>query len=198
MKLKQTSITLVTGVAVIVFGSTLVHAVFYAPDSSTVETPQMAASVHINAPENPARLRIPRLHIQAAVQYVGINGSGNMATPSNFTDVAWYKYGTVPGQMGSAVINGHVDNGLALAGVFKHLQDIQTGDDIYIDTKQGSSLHFVVERVVLYPYKDVPTDLVFNQKDAPRLNLITCDGNWVKAGKTYDKRLVVYAVLKNT
>src|SRR6185503_17165796 len=108
----------------------------------------------------------------------------NMGTPSNFTDVAWYKYGTVPGQVGSAVIDGHVDNGLALAGVFKHLTDIKNGADVYVITKEGTKIHFVVQDIQSYPYKSVPTTLLFNQKDRARLNLVTCAGTWVPGDKT--------------
>ena len=34
-----------------------------------------------------------------------------------------------------------------------------------------------------------------DRDDAVRLNLITCDGMWVKSGHTYDERLVVYTTL---
>jgi LPXTG-site transpeptidase (sortase) family protein len=109
--------------------------------------------------------------------------------------VGWYKYGTVPGFMGSAVIDGHVDNALSLDGVFKHLGDLKEGDDIYIDTASSTALHFVVREAVSYPSEDVPAEKVFKADDAARLNLITCDGTWVQGKKEYDRRLVVYAVL---
>ena len=131
------------------------------------------------------------------MQDVGTNGAGDMSDPSNFTDVAWYKYGTVPGQIGSAVIDGHVDNGLSLAGVFKHLKDIQSGDDIYVVTESGQKLHFVVSSVDSYPYKDAPTAQIFEQNDKAYLKLLTCTGAWVPGDRTYDHRLVVTAVLES-
>lgn len=143
----------------------------------------------------PTRLIIPSLSIDANVQYVTINAKGNMGTPNNFTDVSWYKPGTVPGQLGSAVMAGHVDNGLSLAGVFKHLDTIQVGADVYVKQASGAQLHFIVERVVHYPYTAVPAQEVFNTHDAKRLNLITCVGAWVPGQKTYDERLVVYTRL---
>ena len=118
-----------------------------------------------------------------------------MSVPSNYTDVGWYRYGTVPGQKGSAVIDGHVDNGFGLDGVFKRLPEIQIGDDVYVTTEGGKSLHFKVVDVQTYPYKDAPADRIFNTNDASRLNLITCKGSWLSGDKTYDHRMVVYTKL---
>lgn len=187
----------VTALAVIVFATTLARAVLYVPSgevaSSTLEA--MAPARTALPSDLPQRLRIPTLSINATVQRVGIGKSGAMAVPTNFTDVAWYRLGTVPGVVGSAVMDGHVDNGLALAGVFKHLGEITVGDDVYVDTAT-STLHFVVTDIENYPYKDVPLEKVFLQHDTARLNLITCEGAWVQGEKTYDHRLVVYTQLR--
>jgi sortase A len=186
--------------AVGIFAWTLVHALYYAPDQE-VNNPALAASAPIATASSsalPERLMIPSLHIDANVQKVGLTAQNNMGIPSNFTDVAWYKYGTIPGQKGSAVIDGHVDNGLALAGVFKHLVDIKNGDDVYVQQADGSKLHFIVVDIQSYPYKAAPSDTIFNQRDAARLNLITCEGVWVKGDRTYDHRLVVFTKLVNS
>lgn len=188
---------LVVSVGAGVFTSTAVHAVYYAPQTE-VASPALEAiapSQKVSPSDKPARLQIPTLNIDAPVLDVGLGVTGNMAVPPNFTDVGWYKYGPVPGQKGSAVIDGHVDNGLSLAGVFKHLNELSVGDDVYVVTTSGKRLHFVVGDVELYPYQSVPTDEVFGQTDGQRLNLITCDGIWVESGKTYDHRLVVYTKL---
>lgn len=179
----------------IVFGATLVHALWYAPESGPAVPASLETAPVVATSSQPERLRIPSVGVNAAVQYVGINAQGNMRAPDNFTDVAWYDLGTVPGQLGSAVIDGHVDNGLGLAGVFKHLDEIKVGDSIYVDTKAGQTLRFVVTDIDLYPYQSVPVQKLFGQKDAARLNLITCGGSWVSGGDTYDHRLVIYSVL---
>ncbi len=179
------------------FVTTLVRATLYAPDqevaSSTLAA--LAPARSATAGDLPARLRIPRLTIDAHVKHVGVNAQGLMATPGNFTDVGWYKYGTVPGFMGSAVIDGHVDNALALDGVFKHLQELKVGDDLYVDTASSTTLHFVVTEVASYKAEDVPLERLFGAKDGAHLNLITCTGTWSKAQNEYAERLVVYATL---
>jgi len=185
---------IVIAVAAVVFSYTLVHALWYAPDSEVATAaPYVAATSTI-----PTRLIIPALNINANVQDVGLTAAGAMGTPNNFTDVAWYKLGPEPGQLGSAVIDGHVDNGLSLAGVFKHLVDIKVGDDVYVQEEDGSKLHFTVTDVETYPYENAPNEQIFEQTDAARLNLITCEGVWVPAGRTYDHRLVVYTELSST
>lgn len=197
-----------TTIAVSVFAVTLARSVWYAPNES-MQTATVSSHIKETAEKDsaetiatlatsspPDRLRIPALAIDAAVQHVGVKENGNMATPSGFKDVGWYKYGTVPGQQGSAVITGHVDNGLGLAGVFRDLEKIKTGEEVYVKTKDGGEARFVVTDIQTYAYTAVPLDLLFNRHDKARLNLITCTGNWIKKEKTYDARLVVYLEYK--
>lgn len=195
MSMKRTLVFLITLGAFFVFGATLVRALYYAPESEVPVPIESAPVEEVSEGGQPARLSIPSIEVDAEVQYVGITKAGNMGVPSNYTDVGWYKYGTVPGQRGSAVIDGHVDNGLGLPGVFKDLKTLKVGDSVYVETKNGTKIRFIVVKVATYGYKDVPNDLLFERNDARRLNLITCSGSWVRSEKTYDERVVVYTVL---
>lgn len=187
----------VVALGLVIFSATLVHAVFYAPETE-ISLPERASTTRsVSEPiEHPARLLIPAISVDAHVQDVGIAFSGNMAPPSNFSDVGWYKYGTVPGRKGSAVMAGHVDNGLALPGVFKRLDELRTGDDIYVFSDTGRKLRFEVTSVDFYKYRDVPTMEVFLANDQPYLKLLSCTGSWVQSDRTYDHRLLVTAVLR--
>ncbi len=189
----------VTAAAIFVFAYTLINATVFSPDTE-ISAPALAADAAgatVSPDRYPSRFTIPALKINAAVQHVGVNAKGNMAAPSNFTDVAWYKYGFVPGQRGNAVLAGHVDNGLALSGVFKRLKELKLGDDVYIERKDGAKLHFVVVKIESYPYKEVPLELLFGNSNKAMLNLISCEGAWVKTEKTYDRRLVVFTELRD-
>lgn len=190
-----------------VFVGTLVHALWYAPEDApfslpvlsialpTLLTPHATSSPVVPA-SWPVRLQVPSLGIDAHVQSVGIGKSGNMAVPTNYTDVAWYRSGTLPGHVGSAVFDGHVDNGFGLDGVFKHLGDITVGDQIVVITKGGTAYTYTVDATQNYPYDAVPTGTIFHVSDAARLTIITCEGAWISGKKTYDHRLVVYATLR--
>lgn len=196
-KILSSIVLFVTIFAGVVFFGTLVRATIFSPEFELGIPDRLSEPQNIPPEEQPLTFEIPKIGISTDIQYVGINAKGNMGVPSNYSDVAWYKYGTAPGQIGSAVIDGHVDNGLGLPGVFKRLNELETGDDVYVITKEGRRLHFVVVSKALYHYKEVPVDRLFNRDDAAYLNLVTCEGSWIKNEKTYDKRLVVYTRLVN-
>ena len=190
---KFTLVAALVAVAAFVFVSTGVRAVFYAPEAEfkrDLPIPESTSLIGL-----PARLSIPALEIDTAIEHVGINAKGNMAAPRLYAEVAWYKYGARPGDKGSAVVAGHLDNGFGLDGVFKNLDGLQVGDDIFVTTEEGEELHFVVSSVATYPYEEVPVEELFARADKAHLNLITCKGEWIKDAKTYSERLVVYTVL---
>ncbi len=203
MRMSATSkiILFIMAVAAAVFVTTLVRAVWYAPNSNDTDSGLVATTTpvrHYNvSPQDlPSRLAIPKLNVDANVQRVGVGKSGSVAVPSNYTDVAWYRNSSVPGQPGGALFDGHVDNGLSLAGVFKQLNTLLPGDDIYVQTESGQQLHYVVTNLQTYPYQDVPMAALLDETGPSRMSLITCDGAWVQDKKTYDQRLVVYAELQ--
>ena len=185
--------------ALLIFGKSY----FYAPndevgDDSGLQVASTSTTITSSSAGNadlPSHLIIPKLDIDADVQRLGITNSGNMAAPDNFTDVSWYKFGTIPGELGSAVMAGHEDNAVSLDGVFKHLEDLEVGDDVYVVDAQGKRTHFRVTDEQIYPYDNAPVEKIFNTKDKARLNLITCAGDWVPSAKTNDKRLVIYTEL---
>lgn len=157
--------------------------------------PQLTAE-NVGLEEYPARLIIPKINVDAFVQHVGVKENGDMANPTNFTDVGWYREGIVPGYSGSAVMAGHVDNALALDGVFKELPTLEAGDEIYVESRNGERHFFKVEKVEIYDYKKAPTRKIFISDDGlTRLNLITCAGTWLQDERSYSQRVVVYAVL---
>lgn len=185
-------VTSVTLGALIFFANTLAHAGFRSPEEDlTVSAPNSESSTH----ESDTKIFIPSIDVVADVQHVGLSKSGDMAVPTNFSDVGWYRHGTKPGEKGSAVIDGHVDNGLGRKAVFHDLALLSPGDNIYVENESNSKLRFVVEEVKMYDADDIPADVVFNRSDRPRLNLITCGGTWDKEARKYDERVVVYAVL---
>lgn len=177
------------------FGRTLAISAFYAPETElSADQPHLEAAA-ADSRSLPARLAIPALSIDARVEAVGANHRGDMASPSDYDDVAWYMHGTIPGERGSAVIAGHLNDGLGLSGAFERLGDVRIGDDVLVEDEEGRTLRFVVERIETYGYRSVPLREVFEGDGAPRLNLITCAGRWTWDGRTYDERLVVYTRL---
>jgi hypothetical protein len=140
----------------------------------------------------PVRLRIPILNIDAAIEPVSVDADGNMATPQDPWDTAWYAPGARPGQIGNAAIAGHVDYHNVGAVVFWDLNKLEPGDEVFVDTDDGKTLRFVVNDSTFYEPKNAPLEQIFGPANTPNLNLITCGGTFNPATREYDHRLVVF------
>jgi sortase A len=160
----------------------------FIPSSQTVEVTDAGL---------PERLIIPKIGVDATVVHLGVTKNGNMAAPKSFPDVGWYKYGTVPGEKGSAVIAGHEDNAISTPAVFYDLHKLVVGDEVLLDDENGQRLRFRVVKTEIQPYNLTGAKLeqIFTASDKARLNLITCAGDWLPSAKTNDKRLIVYTEL---
>lgn len=163
---------------------------------TTTAVPTAVAAVQPSVIDDPTHLTIPNARVDASVIPVGVTKTNNLDVPPNFVQVGWYEYGAKPGEVGNTVLDGHVDNGGSIDGVFKHLRDLKQGDDVYVTGADGTQLHYKVDRSDVYMTAKFPSDVVFNQNNGqPTLKIITCHGTFVKAIGTYDQRLVVTAYL---
>lgn len=171
------------------------QAFLFAPaEDLEVQVPSDPRHEWLPPEEGPVRLAAPAIGVDAPVVHTGITRRGNMAVPSSYRDVGWYRYGTPPGGVGSAVMAGHLDNGASLPAVFNRLSELRPGDELLVYTAEGERIRFVVEDTQTYPFREVPTEKVFGRSDTARLNLVTCAGKWLSGEATYSERLVVYAV----
>lgn len=123
---------------------------------------------------------------------MGLTPEGNLDVPDGKTNnVGWYAKGTVPGDMGSAVLDAHV------YAAFSNLHELKKGDTIYVAMKDGSTKEFKVTGSRVYKLSELSGDELFNQDDGRYLHLITCAGSLTPDKSTYTHRLVVYAMLAN-
>jgi len=138
------------------------------------------------------RLAIPRLGVDAQIQPVGMDRSGAMASPGSLETVGWFNRGPLPGQAGDAVIAGHL--GLpSEPAVFSNLRLLRPGDSVQVVWPDGRLAKFRVTASELVAANAHPPG-VFAKSGAPRLSLITCDGEWEQASHSYTDRLIVTAV----
>jgi LPXTG-site transpeptidase (sortase) family protein len=165
-----------------------------APSPTATPDRILQAAQAIVAPATPpTRLLIPTIGVNAAVESVQLDAQGNMAIPARTDEVAWYSPGAAPGEVGNAVIDGHLDwyNGPA---VFWKLGSLRPGDALTVQRADGSQKTFKVDSTTLMGW-DAPTDSLFTRSGPPTLTLITCAGAWDRQKATYTKRLVVHASL---
>jgi hypothetical protein len=154
-----------------------------------------------NAKATPSRLLIPAISINAAVEEVGIltNGAfaGDMSTPaqSPWEHVGWYAAGPRPGERGSAVVDGHLDDNYGSPAVFWNLRKLHAGDEVQVIMSNGKKLTFRVTRIAYYPPQAAPLQDIFGNSGGIYLNLITCAGDWIPSQHQTTLRLVVYTTL---
>jgi LPXTG-site transpeptidase (sortase) family protein len=163
-------------------------------NSSSTNSSSESPNVITQKRNGPDRLIINKIGINAYIQYVGIARSGNIAVPTNFQDVGWYKLGPKPGEKGNAIISGHLDNALGRPGVFYNLKTLAIGDTIKVQNSDGKIIQFKVTKKESYAYTDNASE-IFREDGKSRLVLITCSGKWIQSEKSYDSRLVVFAEL---
>ncbi len=141
----------------------------------------------------PMHLKIPVINVDSTVLSLGLTPDGAMDVPKGPDDVAWYKLGKRPGENGNAVIAGHHGTWKNGKGsVFDNLNKLVKGDKLYVEDDKGMIASFVVRESRKYdPNADAQE--VFDSSDGKvHLNLITCNGVWNKATKSYPERLVVF------
>jgi sortase (surface protein transpeptidase) len=104
----------------------------------------------------------------------------------------WYADGTAPGDVGPAVIAGHVDSRTGRA-VFHRLRELRRGDRIEV-SRGGRTVTFTVVAAAYHPKAAFPTGRVHAATPARALRLITCGGGYDRSVRSYRDNLVVYAV----
>jgi sortase (surface protein transpeptidase) len=140
----------------------------------------------------PTRLLIPAVGVDAPVIPLGRNPDGTAQVPSSVWYTGWYDLGPRPGQLGPAVILGHVDS-YTSPGVFYRLRSLLPGDLITV-ISGTQSVRFEVTGLASYEKDEFPTAAVFGPTPDAELRLITCSGQFDTATGHYLDNLVVYAI----
>ena len=142
----------------------------------------------------PVELIIPAIGLYSSVGTLGLQSDGQVMVPTNSQSIGWYRGGVTPGQIGSAVILGHVDSYLG-PGAFFNLKSLGPGDRIDVVLADGMIETFVVERVVQYSKEAFPDQLVYGSNGIRGLQLVTCGGIFDRSTGSYDSNIVVFSEL---
>lgn len=144
----------------------------------------------------PARLRISAIGVNAGVQPLGLLADGTLQPPSSWQLAGWYDGGVIPGELGPAVIAGHVDS-VSGPAVFYRLHQLRPGNLAVVQRRDGRLLTFVVDSLAVYPKVTFPTAAVYGPAPLPMLRLITCTGDFDWHAHTYLDNLVISAHLRS-
>ncbi|KUN91639.1 class F sortase [Streptomyces caeruleatus] len=147
------------------------------------------------APSPPDRIRIPSLGVDAPLMGLGLTRTGSLdVPPAERKNLAgWYEAGTTPGETGTAIVAGHVDNAEGPA-VFYRLGALKRGSAIEVDRRDGGTALFSVDAVEVYDAKAFPDEKVYGAASRPELRVITCGGGYSRT-TGYQGNVVVFAHL---
>jgi sortase (surface protein transpeptidase) len=124
---------------------------------------------------------------------LGLQDDGALQVPPAAFPAGWYTGAPTPGELGPAILVGHVHY-VDRAGVFADLRLLVPGDDISVRRKDGSTAVFGVTRVEHVDKDHFPTAAVYGDIQHAGLRLITCGGHDLLTGR-YDDNVIAFARL---
>jgi LPXTG-site transpeptidase (sortase) family protein len=145
----------------------------------------------------PTALDVPAIDAKSTLVSLGLNPDRTVEVPpvDQPLQAGWYEYGPTPGEIGPAVILGHID-GDHRKGIFWRLHELKPGDPVHVGRADGGQLTFEVTKVDQIAKKAFPTEAVYGNTAEPELRLITCGGTYDAANRNYLDNVIVYAKLK--
>ena len=145
----------------------------------------------------PVAVSIPAIGVRSSLLHLGLNADGTIQVPSLYDlpmEAAWYKYSVTPGEIGSSVIEGHVDT-LHGPAVFYRLGALRPGNTVDVTLADGVTAVFRVTGVRGYAKVDFPTKTIYGAASYAALRLITCGGAFDFSTGHYLSSTVVFASL---
>jgi hypothetical protein len=139
----------------------------------------------------PVHLSIPAIGVSAKLSELGLDSNGSVQVPSSYYVPGWYKDGPAPGQVGSAVILGHVDS-VAGPGVFYRLNQLRVGNHITVTLKDSTKVTFSVIGLRQYEKTTFPDKLIYGPRNYSALQLVTCGGIFDSKTGHYLSNIVVF------
>lgn len=139
------------------------------------------------------RVAVPAIGVDAPLMPVGLDAAGWVAAPppEDPNLAGWFTGAVSPGQKGTAVVVGHVDNKQGPA-VFYGLGSLRKGQRVEVAREDGKTAVFEVYGVEVFAKAGFPGDRVYRATGRPELRLITCGGGFSEQNG-YDGNVVVFA-----
>jgi len=142
----------------------------------------------------PIHLSIPVIGVSARLVALGLNKDGSPQVPTSWYIGGWYKYDATPGQLGTAVILGHIDS-VAGPAVFYRLNQLKVGNRVIVKLRDGQTVQFAVIAVREYLKAKFPDRYVYAPRHYAALQLVTCGGAFDYQTHHYLSSIVVFTKL---
>jgi sortase (surface protein transpeptidase) len=142
----------------------------------------------------PVRVRVPAIGVDSELLRLGTDATGVLVPPDDPDRAGWFADGAVPGDVGPAVVAGHVDS-VDGPAVFSRLGELGPGAEVLVDREDGTTARFAVTGVGRYPKSDFPTESVYGPTPRAELRLVTCGGEFDRSRGSYEDNVVVFTQL---
>ncbi|HEY0718952.1 MAG TPA: class F sortase [Streptosporangiaceae bacterium] len=153
--------------------------------------PSTAGVVAGTSASPPVALAIPAIGVRAGIVPEGLGRGGALAIPPP-RQVGWYDRGPAPGQGGTTLLAGHIDD-YGVPGAFLHLNDVQAGATVRVTVASGQVADYTVTRRLMLPQAALTRSGLLSQQGTPELVLITCGGAYDTASHLYLDNIVIVA-----
>ncbi|MFD6194713.1 class F sortase, partial [Streptomyces sp. NPDC060275] len=143
----------------------------------------------------PDQVSIPAIQVDAPVMGVGLDADGwvDAPPPEDPNLAGWFTGAVSPGEKGTAVVVGHVDNQQGPA-IFYGLGALKKGNKVEVHRQDGKTAVFEIYGIEVFEKNNFPGDRVYGSKGSPELRVITCGGGFTKQNG-YDGNVVAFARL---
>jgi LPXTG-site transpeptidase (sortase) family protein len=167
-----------------------------ASDLPVSQAPSETTDVAALPASPPTEVSIPKINAKSSLIPLGLNADETIQVPpvEQPMQAGWYDKAPTPGEVGPAIILGHVD-GNKKPGIFFRLKEMAVGDEIIVSRQDGTTARFTTTRVEKVAKRDFPTDMVYGDTEGPELRLITCGGTFDRSARSYQDNIIVFAAL---
>jgi hypothetical protein len=139
----------------------------------------------------PRRVAIDAIGVSADIITISTDADGVLIPPANPAHVGWFTESSKPGEVGRAVLVGHLDSRDGPA-VFARVPRLRPGDRVAVEAADGVMHTFAVSSVTSHRKDEFPSDVVYGATPDAELMLITCGGAY-RNGFGYLNNVIVAA-----
>lgn len=137
-------------------------------------------------------MSIPKLMINTPLEETSSSVGEDVATPQNPVNIAWYKNGKKPGEVGNSILSGFM-NGGSTSGILTGLDRLKNDDEIKVIFKDKNVMTYKIVDIKKYKQgEDIPSEQI-KKEDGKYLTLFAVSGSGVTAINAGRDRMMILA-----
>ena len=147
------------------------------PAPTTHPTGSAVAAAAQGLPRSaPVQITVPAMKLVTGLRPLGLSADKRAMQLPTTDEAGWYTAGSTPGQPGPTIVVGYIADGHG-PGVFAHLAELRTGEQILLRRTDGKVVVYQVDTIASYPRGHFPSAEVYAVSSMPTLRVITTGGS---------------------